>query len=60
MSVDEIAAEALAARYPPSGSDPGYDALEAFIGSGDSGSSEPFDIHKERAELAERMLAEGI
>ena len=61
LSVDEIAAEALAARYPePPTSDPGHDALEAFIGSGGSGRSEPFDIHKARAELAERKFAEGI
>ncbi len=60
MSVDEVAAEALAARYPKAGSDPGYDALEAFIGSGDSGHSEAFDIHRARAELAETKLTEGI
>jgi hypothetical protein len=59
VSVDEVAAEALAARYPRAGSDPSYDALEAFIG-GDSESSEPFDIHKARAEMAECKLAEGI
>ena len=54
-------AEALAERYPePTTSNPGHDALEAFIGSGDSGRSEPFDIHKARAELAERKFAEGI
>jgi hypothetical protein len=59
ISVDEVAAEALAARYPQAGSDRGRDALEAFIGSGSSGRREPFDIHKARAELAERKLAEG-
>ena len=60
MSLDEVAVEALAARYPKPGSGPGYDALEAFIGCGDSGRSEPFDIHKARAELAKRKFAEGI
>jgi hypothetical protein len=60
LSVDEVAAEALAARYPKSESDPGHDALEAFIGSGDSGRDEPFDIHEARRELAGRKFAEGI
>jgi hypothetical protein len=60
MSLDEVAAEALAARYPPSHADPGLDALEAFIGSGDSGSTKPFDIHEARSELAKRKFAEGI
>lgn len=38
----------------------GDDALEAFIGCGSSGRNEPFDIHRERAELAARKLADGI
>jgi hypothetical protein len=58
MSVDEVAAEALAARYPQPASDPGYDALEAFIGSGSSGQHEPFDIHQARADLARRRRDE--
>lgn len=37
----------------------GSAALEAFIGCGSSGRSEPFDIHAARAELASRKLAEG-
>jgi hypothetical protein len=37
MSVDEVAAEALAARFPDTAGGGGRDALEAFIGSGDSG-----------------------
>jgi len=59
ISLDEVAAEALAARYPQASSDRGRDALEAFIGSGSSGRREPFDIHTARTELAERKLAEG-
>lgn len=31
-----------------------------FVGMGRSGSSEPIDIHRERARLAEKKLAEGI
>jgi hypothetical protein len=59
MTVDELAAEALAVRFPQAGSDPGDDSLEAFIGSGTSGRREPFDIHQARAELAEHKVAEG-
>ena len=59
MSVDELAAQTLAARFPEAGSAPGIEALEAFIGSGASGDHEPFDIHKARAELAQHKLAEG-
>lgn len=59
ISVDEVAAEALAARYLQAGPDPGYDALEAFIGSGSSGRHEPFDIHQARTDLARRKLDEG-
>jgi hypothetical protein len=58
ISVDEVAAEALAARYPRPGSEPGYDALEAFIGSGSSGQREPFDIRQARIDLARRKRAE--
>lgn len=40
MSVDELAAQTLTDRFPASGSQTvGEDALEAFIGSGDSGDS---------------------
>lgn len=59
MTVDEVAAEALAVRFP-TGADPGRDALEAFIGSGASGQREPFDIHRARADLADRKTAEGV
>ena len=59
MSVEELAAEALAARFAEAGSDPGHEALEAFIGSGASGRREPFDIHEARAQLAQHKLAEG-
>ena len=31
-----------------------------FVGMGTSGSSEPIDIHREPARLAEKKLAEGI
>ena len=31
-----------------------------FVGIGASGRTEPFDIHKERAELAAKKYAEGI
>ena len=52
VSIDVIISE-LAAQLP------GEDALEAFIGCGASGRTEPFDIRAERAELAAERLAEG-
>lgn len=61
VSVDELAAGALAARFPVSVSDEsGADALEAFIGCGASGRREPFDIHQARAELAAGKTAEEL
>jgi hypothetical protein len=59
ITVEELAVEALAARFPGEATDLGREALEAFIGSAASGRSEPFDIHQARAELAGRKLAEG-
>ena len=53
ISIDDVIAE-LASRLPIE------DPLESFIGCGASGDTRPFDIHRERAELAERKLAEGI
>lgn len=49
MTVDELAAEALAARFPHTAFDVGGDALEAFIGSGDSG--DPSWAGRDSAEL---------
>jgi hypothetical protein len=34
------------------------DPLESFIGCGRSGRHEPFDVHRERAELAARRPAD--
>ena len=53
ITVDEVLTEMLAARLPAE------DPLEAFIGCGASGQTEPFDIHAARAELAARKLASG-
>ncbi|MEO8268025.1 MAG: hypothetical protein ABI706_21190 [Ilumatobacteraceae bacterium] len=36
------------------------DPLEAFIGCGASGRTEPFDIHQERADAFSKKLAQGI
>ena len=36
------------------------DAFESFVGCGASGRTEPFDIRRERAELAAKKFAEGI
>jgi hypothetical protein len=54
LSIDEVIAELAAAHLPAE------DPLEAFIGCGASGRSEPFDIHHERAELAAKKHAEGV
>ena len=59
ISVDDLVAEAVAATIPAPPRVAGGDALEAFIGCGSSGSTEPFDIRRARAELAARKLAEG-
>lgn len=53
LSVDVVAAELVAAGL---GADT---ALESFIGSGRSGSSEPIDVCSLRAEVADRRLADG-
>ncbi len=45
ISVEELIGE-LADSLPAG------DPLEAFIGCGESGQMEPFDIHRERTELA--------
>jgi hypothetical protein len=60
ISVDELAAETLTARFPDEVADRGRDALEAFIGSGSSGRRDPFDSHQARAELAQSKTAETI
>ncbi len=52
VSIDVIIAELVAAL-------PAEDPLDAFIGCGASGRTEPFDIHRERKELAAKKLAEG-
>ena len=60
VTVEEVAAELIARLAPhPAQRPTADDALEAFIGCGSSGRTEPFDIHAARAELAARKLAEG-
>ncbi len=56
-SIDDVIAE-FAARLPNEAPPSGHRL--SFIGIGASGDTRPFDIHRERAELAERKLAEGI
>lgn len=53
VTLDQLIAE-LAAALPVE------DPLEAFIGCGSSGRTEPFDAHKERSELAAKKLVEGV
>ena len=45
ISIEELIGE-LADNLPEG------DPLEAFIGCGESGQAEPFDIHRERSEMA--------
>ena len=52
VSIDDIIAE-LAVRLPVE------DPLEAFIGCGASGDTEPFEIHRERDKRAAAQVAEG-
>jgi hypothetical protein len=58
--VDEVIAE-LAAGLPKVGAEtPKRPQRLSFIGIGASGDTRPFDIHRERDELASRKLADGI
>ncbi len=57
VSIDDIIAE-LATRLPDAARPSGHRL--SFVGIGASGDTRPFDIHRERAELAKRKLAEGI
>ena len=49
VTIDDLIAD-LAARLPDE------DPLEAFIGCGASGDTEPFDIHRARADMAAAKL----
>jgi hypothetical protein len=61
VSVDDLAAQLLAVRLPEPAEDGiEEDALEAFIGCGASGRTEPFDLHQARRDLADQKRAEGL
>ena len=53
ISVEELIGE-LADSLPAD------DPLEAFIGCGESGIAEPFDIHRERSDLAASRHAKTV
>ena len=57
LSIDDVIAE-LVARLPADAAPSGHRLR--FVGIGASGDTRPLDIHRERAELSERKLAEGI
>lgn len=59
VAVDVVLTELIAARLP-SAQTTNHDALEAFIGFGASGITEPFDIRQARQEIADHMTTEGI
>lgn len=61
VSVDDLAAQLLAVRLPePAEGRMEEDALEAFIGCGASGRTEPFDLRQARRDLADQKRAEGL
>ncbi len=58
--VDQVIAE-LAAGLPEDGADaPTRSQRLSFVGIGASGDTRPFDIRRERDELASHKLADGI
>lgn len=60
MTVDEVIAE-LAAKLPGSErATPKRTRRLSFVGIGASGDTRPFDVHRERDELATRKLADGV
>jgi hypothetical protein len=59
ISIDDVIAE-LAAGLPADDPSPASGHRLSFIGIGASGDTRPFDIHRERAELADKKFAEGI
>ena len=56
LTIDEVIAE-LAAGLPTEPSP--RPKRPSFVGVGASGDTRPFDIHREREELAAQKLAEG-
>lgn len=59
VSANDVAVEALEGVYglvEPAGD---RDSLDAFIGCGSSGRTEPFDIAQARSDLAARKFAQG-
>jgi hypothetical protein len=59
ITVEEVIAE-LAAVLPEGKAETGKRARRlSFVGIGASGDTRPFDIHREREELATRKLADG-
>lgn len=59
VSVEELTVEALRGLYGHQTAVDDAAALDAFIGCGASDNRGPFDIHRARADLATRKLAEG-
>jgi hypothetical protein len=57
VPVEVVLTELLAARLPTAQST-NHDTLEAFIGFGASGITEPFDIRQARRDLADRVITD--
>ncbi len=60
--ISELAAQLPGQRGPDRPAAPGDEPTHRlrFVGVGASGRTEPLDIHRERAELAEKKFSEGI
>lgn len=59
ITVDEVIAE-LAARLPADETETAKRTRRlSFVGIGASGDTRPFDIHRQREQLASRKLADG-
>jgi hypothetical protein len=56
VAVDVVLTELLAARLPAA-QHHDHESLDAFIGFGSSGITEPFDVHTARRELYERRVS---
>lgn len=60
VTVDEVIAELAATLPGEQPAPPKRSRRLSFVGIGSSGDTRPFDIHRERDELARRKLADGI
>ncbi len=60
VTIDDVIAELAAGLPREEAAAPKRSRRLSFVGIGASGDTRPFDIHRERDELASRKLADGI